>query len=186
MGDIFLLMCYDYKRKILKEMLMDSHVQFRKATKKDLNYVADLATILENAEIPFDSNIKPGYYQTKIGRKYLLKDIRDKKKIFLVATINNQVIGFIDGYIYNKKEEYIDSFGYLNRVSVSNQFQKRGIGSALIQEFTNHVLKQGAKYIKLNAFEKNTPAVTLYQKLGFQEYSIYYAKEIKQKSLPNK
>ena len=33
-------------------------------------------------------------------------------------------------------------------------------------------------YLKLNAFEKNLPAIALYEKLGFEEYSIYYMKKI--------
>ncbi len=42
----------------------------------------------------------------------------------------------------------------------------------------NIVKKKGAKYVKLNAFESNIPAVSLYKKEGFEKYSVYYMKKI--------
>ena len=44
----------------------------------------------------------------------------------------------------------------------------------------SHKIVKGkdAKFIKLNAFEDNVPAIDLYKKAGFKEYSIYYMKPI--------
>ena len=67
---------------------------------------------------------------------------------------------------------------YLDCLCVDKASRKQGIGKKLIDEFSSIVKKKGTKYVKLNAFENNTPAVSLYKKEGFEEYSIYYMKKI--------
>lgn len=67
---------------------------------------------------------------------------------------------------------------YLDCLCVDKVSRKQGVGKKLIDEFSSIVKKKGAKYVKLNAFENNTPAVNLYKKEGFEEYSIYYMKKI--------
>ena len=48
----------------------------------------------------------------------------------------------------------------------------------LFTGFENKAYNQGAKYIKLLAFPKNTPVINFYKKHGLMEYSVYYQKEI--------
>ena len=55
---------------------------------------------------------------------------------------------------------------------------KQGIGSALLQEFSQAARVQGAKRIFLEVRESNSPARGLYEKLGFTrdgERSAYYS-----------
>ena len=52
------------------------------------------------------------------------------------------------------------------------------IATELIQEFSNKSKEKGAMYIKLYAFEKNSNAIKLYNKLGFVESTILYNKKI--------
>lgn len=150
----------------------------RKANEKDLKRIVELSSQLYKAEQPFDKNLKDGYYETKKGIKRLLKDIKDKKRIFLVAINDNIVIGYVDGYIYDKEEIYIEKIAYLDRIIVDEKYKGNGIATKLIDEFSNHLKKENVKFIKLNAFEENKPAIALYEKMGFYEYSIFYMKKL--------
>lgn len=150
----------------------------RKAKKNDFAAIVELAVQLYKTEQPFDNNIKDGYYHTDKGKSELLKKIRSRKTIFLVATINNNIVGYITGYIYERDEVYINKVAYLDQICVDINYKSKGIGTRLIDEFSNVVKKKKVKYIKLNAFEKNTPAVNLYNKMGFNEYSIFYIKKL--------
>ncbi len=150
----------------------------RKATKKDFDSILNLANQLYKTEQPFDKNIKDGYYQTETGKKELLKAIQSRKKIFLVATIENSIVGYINGFLYDKEDVYIKKVAYLDQISVDNNYRHKGIGTKLIDAFTAKVKEKGAKYIKLNAFENNEPAIHLYSKKGFDKYSIFYMKKI--------
>jgi ribosomal protein S18 acetylase RimI-like enzyme len=154
-------------------------VHIRKATKKDLIDVVELASQLYETEQQFDSNIRDGYYKTKEGRKELLKDIKNKERIFLIAIYKNDICGFIDGYIYNKEKVYKEKVAYLDRISVDNDYKGKGIGTNLIEAFEREVKIKEAKFIKLNAFHNNIPATSFYKKTGFYDYSTFYMKKIK-------
>lgn len=67
---------------------------------------------------------------------------------------------------------------YLDHLYVDEKYRNNEVGSKLIEEFSKASKKKSAKYIKLNAFENNIPAVSLYNKHGFENYSIYYMKKI--------
>lgn len=154
-------------------------VNIRKAKKADFDKILKLAKELHEAELPFDKNLNKNYYDNKKEIKDLKKSILSRKKVFLVADSNNDVIAYINGYLLDKEEAYIQKVAYLDNLCVSEEYRKQGIGKMLIDEFTKIMKEKGAKFIKLNAFENNIPAVSLYKKENFKEYSIYYMKEIK-------
>lgn len=153
-------------------------IEIRKAHKKDIDSIANLANELYETEIHFDTNLKAVYYKTKTGKKQLLKYIKDKKKLVLVAMINGNIVAFANGYIYDKEEMYKKKVAYLDSISVSKDYKRNGIGTKLIDEFTNIIKEKGCSYIKLNAFRNNLPAVELYKKKNFEEYSVFYMKKI--------
>ena len=149
----------------------------RKVTIEDYDKVVDLYKQLYDAERIFDNNLKKSYEIDEKQEKIIKKRIKSRKEIFLVAEIENKIVGLIDGYlidsIYHKEK-----VAYLDHLCVDKKYRNREIGTRLIKEFDNKAKKRGAKFIKLNAFENNIKAVNLYKKLGFKEYSIYYMKEI--------
>jgi len=83
----------------------------------------------------------------------------------------------IDGHII-ESIYYKEKISYLNHLCVDEKYRNNEVGSKLIEEFSKISKNKGAKYIKLNVFEKNIPAFNLYKKLGFESYSIFYMKKI--------
>lgn len=153
----------------------------RKAKKSDIEDIIKLADQLRKTEAPLDKtkNIKDDSYLSDIYIEKELKYIASRKKMFFVAEIDKRIVGYVNGYIVeNSSVYYKEPVAYLDCLCVDEAVRKQGIGKKLIDEFSNVVKKKGAKYIKLNAFENNTPAVSLYKKEGFEEYSIYYMKKI--------
>lgn len=153
----------------------------RKAKKSDIDDIIRLADQLRKTEAPLDKtkNIKEDSYLSDIYIEKELKYISSRKKIFLVAEIDKKIIGYVNGYIVENPDIYYrEPVAYLDCLCVDKVSRKQGIGKKLIDEFSSIVKKKGAKYVKLNAFENNTPAVNLYKKEGFEEYSIYYMKKI--------
>lgn len=153
----------------------------RKAKKSDIEDIIRLADQLRKTEAPLDKikNIKEDSYLSDVYREKELKYISSRKKIFLVAEIDKKIIGYVNGYIVENSDIYYrDPVAYLDCLCVDKVSRKQGVGKKLIDEFSSIVKKKGAKYVKLNAFENNTPAVNLYKKEGFEEYSIYYMKKI--------
>ena len=150
----------------------------RKAKLNDFDAIFDLRKQLWKAELPFDTNLKKDYYETEEAKKELLKAIRARKNIFLVAEENQKILGIVDGCMDSNCKYYNEKVGYLDHLCVDKNHRKQGIGKLLMDAFVEKMKEQGAKFIKINAFRKNEPAVSLYEKEGYQEYSVYYTKKI--------
>lgn len=94
-----------------------------------------------------------------------------------MAAEDAKIIGLVDGYILDNSH-HIEKVGYLDHVCINKKYRNQGIAQKLIEEFANKMKDKNVRYIKLNAFEKNFPAINLYKKLGFEEYSRYYIKKL--------
>lgn len=86
------------------------NVIIRKAKKEDLDDIIILAKQLWDTEKVFDSNLVDDYYGTKKGYEELLKDIKSLKSIFLVASYNEKIVGFVDGYPLKNDGVYKKNF----------------------------------------------------------------------------
>ena len=83
-----------------------------------------------------------------------------KNTIFLVAEINNTVVGFLSS-IYNSKN------ARLLMLAVHPFYRRRGIGSELMDSFLQLCISKGIKRITLEVRPSNTDAITFYRKRGF-------------------
>lgn len=70
--------------------------------------------------------------------------------------------------------------GVATRVYVLPEFQRKGIGTALMSEIERMAKEHGAKEIHIWTDPKATWAVSFYKKLGYQEIepAIHYGNEI--------
>ena len=121
----------------------------RKLRKADINKVAD---------IWLDTNIKAHYF---IPAQYWKRNFGLVKELLLQATV----------YVYEDKQEIQGFIGlsdeYIEGVFVSAEMQSQGIGKILL----NYVKGKRNKLI-LNVYQKNTRAISFYQREGFEiQYS---------------
>lgn len=91
---------------------------------------------------------------------------------FVVAQENGEIVG----YAMCRIERNIPSFrfmgltkkGHLISIAVLPKYQHQGIGQALMQEIMKAMVGYEAKECYLEVRVTNTPAISLYKKLGFQ------------------
>lgn len=152
-------------------------MDIRKVNINDYNGVINLYKQLYDAEKVFDDNLARTYKVDENEEKKIKKRIKSRKEIFLVAELDDKIVGLIDGYII-ESIHFKENVAYLDHLCVDEKYRNNDIGSKLIEEFSKISKTKGAKYIKLNAFENNEPAVNLYNKQGFEKYSIFYMKKI--------
>jgi RimJ/RimL family protein N-acetyltransferase len=97
----------------------------------------------------------------------VMKDMKDGKFIKILAVDNDRIIAAVDGIQLRGRMSHLCSLG----ISISKDFRGEGLGSILIEELFEQAQKYlGAKQITLTCFVTNTPAISLYKKMGFQEY----------------
>jgi len=71
-----------------------------------------------------------------------------------------------------------DRHCHIFMVYVMPKHRRRGIGSALVRHAENWARKRGDRQITLQVFLQNQPAVNLYEKLGYQPYSLMMQKNL--------
>ena len=121
----------------------------RELRKVDINKVA---------EIWLDTNIKTHYF---ISAQYWKSNFELVKELLLQATV----------YVYEDKQEIQGFIGlsneYIEGIFVSAEMQSQGIGKILL----NYV-KGKRNILILNVYQKNTRAISFYQREGFEiQYS---------------
>ena len=121
----------------------------RELRKEDINKVAD---------IWLDTNIKAHSF---IPAQYWKSNFELVKELLLQATV----------YVYEDKQEIQGFIGlsneYIEGIFVSAEMQSQGIGKILL----NYVKGKRNKLI-LNVYQKNTRAISFYQREGFEiQYS---------------
>jgi len=149
----------------------------RKYKRSDFENVFKLYLALDDSEDKFDSNLVPSKKILEEDRKEVMKRLNKRSTICLIAENDGVICWVIDGYII-ESIYYKEKVSYLDHLYVIDKYRRKKVGQSLIEEFTKIAQQKNAKYLKLNAFENNIPAVNLYKKLGFEEYSIYYSKKI--------
>jgi len=58
--------------------------------------------------------------------------------------------------------------GHITTIAVRKDYQRQHIGEAIITKIIEDCYKNGIKYLTLEVRESNQPAISLYQKYGFQ------------------
>ena len=121
----------------------------RELRKTDINIVAD---------IWLDTNIKAHYF---IPAQYWKGNLELVKELLLQATV----------YVYEDNYEIQGFIGmngeYIEGIFVSEAMQSQGIGKILL----NYVKDTRSKLL-LNVYQKNIPAISFYQREGFEiQYS---------------
>ena len=100
---------------------------------------------------------------------------------FLVAEINNKHVGYIMcktefGFSNFKKLGFVKK-GHVVSIAVLDEYRRKGIGNALVEESVNGVKIRNCDEFYLEVRCSNIAAVRLYEKLGFairQQLNAYY------------
>ena len=77
-----------------------------------------------------------------------------------------RIVALVAGYT----ENVTDNMAYISLVATVADAQGRGVGKRLTREFVSVAADKGLDAVHLYAVPTNTPAVSMYKKLGFEEW----------------
>ena len=109
-------------------------------------------------------NIEKSHNIKILSREILENDLKKDSNYYLVATLNNTLIGYI-GLSY-----VLDTADIISIV-VKKDYTKKGIASLLLSEIISFCYKKEIKDIFLEVRKSNSPAQALYNKFGFFKIS---------------
>jgi len=116
------------------------------------------------------------YPTDKILRKEFNESISSDKNLILFAKENKEMIGYIQ---CNYTKNPYSKLGYIDDLFVLKKFRRKGIATKLIVEFTKILKKKGYKKLQMSVNTRNTNAISLYKKLGFEIFHYGLRKEWK-------
>lgn len=106
-----------------------------------------------------------------------LPDGIDTENHFIMNIINDkdEKIGIM-WYGAKGKPDSVEAFIY--DFSISEEFRGKGYGKKTLNLVEHEAKRQNFKKISLHVFGHNKRALNLYEKMGFEAYSIHMSKEI--------
>lgn len=122
----------------------------------------------ELGDVPFCSEVEASQENSTFSEHDFRNSIIDPNVIYLVAEQNQQVIGFILGFIVptRRREATIHS------TMTHRQYSQKGIGSSLVRKFAEHAFEQG---VELIFAEVEDGPDKFYEKCGFKKVGVWYS-----------
>lgn len=144
-------------------------IVFRSPTKNDLKAIYQFAKAIEaeNTFILLNPDEPITLKEEKVFFQSLLQAIRVKKKIYLCAIYQNNIIGSCGIAKSGRRQGHIGIFG----ISLLKPYRSESIGSQLAKTAINLAKKQlNVTQISLECFANNIIGLNLYKKLGFKTF----------------
>lgn len=89
-----------------------------------------------------------------------IRQFLEQMRHFLVATVDDRVVGYICGTEYGK-------VGHIVRLAVHAEAQRQGIGTRLLRDVLARMSEDGVRALTLNTQRDNLVSQAFYRKLGF-------------------
>lgn len=90
----------------------------------------------------------------------ITSELNNRLSYWLIAEDDGVVVGYIGS------QTVLDAADIMN-LAVSPNHRQQGIGQALIQKLVSHLQQSGVIALLLEVRITNTPAIALYEKMGF-------------------
>ena len=151
----------------------------RKASIKDFEALKEIKLLSKKEELKYSPTLKQIVKNKENYFSYLKKDLSHNNRAVFIALDNKKVVGMILAQSF--KPLPISKFqkkGYISNLYVLNGYRKKGIGKKLVNYVLRWLKKKNVSHITLEIHVDNKPALKLYHKLGFKDYTIKLAKEI--------
>ncbi|QYA45731.1 GNAT family N-acetyltransferase [Macrococcoides bohemicum] len=144
------------------------NLDIRIANINDINSIYKIDDEIFNSESYFISTLEEWYAEDKNKYKEnLLTKICDPQSQFLVATMNNVVIGYIVAYRSNRmRTQHNRSI----TMGLTSHSRGKGIGKQLLKEIISWAINNDyVENLCLGVLSTNINAIKLYQSCGFVE-----------------
>lgn len=136
----------------------------RRANLDDVKNCNNFLTLLIRDEKNYDKNINENCKVNIFYENF----ISNENNCILIAQVEDDIVGYLYGFIKNNGDTYIDLVAQLDAMFIDESFRKYGIGTSLINEFKKWSIEHKVKQIELQVCNENDKAISLYKKNGFK------------------
>ena len=115
----------------------------------------------EIRHVPEIARLEKEIFSDPWSEKSLTDTLSGNNSLFLVCEKDGEVAGYVVCYVV------YDEAAIAN-VAVSPKYRRQGIAEAIISELQRRVRQRDCLTVTLEVRVSNTPAISLYEKLGFK------------------
>ena len=163
-------------------------MKIRKATGKDVDGIYELFLEMIKSEdaasrksgISLMTLRKKDKNFEKNARKELLREIRAKNSLYLVAEDKGKLTAYAYGFVPKNDDPFFSKsiVGYFSAILVTKKYRRKGLAKKLKVEMENWFKKKKCDFIYLEVFAEN-PASKLYKKWGYKVTTQKMFKKVK-------
>jgi RimJ/RimL family protein N-acetyltransferase len=154
--------------KVIKKITSKrgNQVIFRTPKMDDLEGITEMmnSIILEDDFILMNELIK--LEEEKIWLKNTIKKNKTGKSLYFLAENEGEIVGSVHVEGGRGRVSHVGTIG----IAVKNGFREEGIGTELLKTIITKAQDMNLKTLKLEVYETNKRAHSLYLKLGFKEF----------------
>lgn len=152
----------------------------RNATLDDLQKVQKLnLKLFEKEHKEYDSLLNLDWTFGKEGTKYYQDRISKDDGCVIVASINNEIVGYLCGGL-TEAEVYrnLPVVAELENTFVLDEFRSKGIGKQLYNKFIEWCKTKNVGKMRVEASAKNELAINFYRNNKFKDYTLVLESEL--------
>jgi ribosomal protein S18 acetylase RimI-like enzyme len=160
-------------------------MKIRKIKKEEINLLWNFEK--ENRE--YDKKILGEkfwpFYPSKINEnekeswlEEVKKSFEDENANILVVEIDRKIIGYSLAYAYFLEHLKSKKAGYIEEFFLTEKFRGKGISTKLMNESIKWFKEKKVEFVSLRVFSKNKNVAGIYEKFGFEQFSIDMKKKI--------
>lgn len=116
---------------------------------------------ISEADIPSILNLEKQINSAPWSEQAFRNELGHPHGVFKVAKLDNKIIGY--GGVWLVIDE-----AHITTVAVAEEFRKRGIGKEIVRQLLEEARQRGMTCSTLEVRASNTPAIKLYENLGFK------------------
>ena len=123
----------------------------------------------------FHRDIDPFFTRNKKGHtyfeKYTTEQIEADDAYVVVCLDKGEVVGFAIAFIYVYPPLFLEkTCGFISDIAVTNEYQRKGIGSTLLERVFTWFAARGIKRVELRVASQNQIGYAFWKKHGFTDY----------------
>lgn len=153
------------------------NIEIIKATSNDVSKANEFLTRLIRDEKQYDSNINEKF----VMNYYYEPVVRNSSKCLLIAKNDNEVTGYLYGYLIDNGDTVLNKVSRLDALFVDEASRGLKIASRLIEKFKQWSIDKGCRYIEVSVCNSNILACELYDKHGFKDVKKIMSLDLEEK-----
>ena len=118
--------------------------------------------LMDEAHVQAVAQLEKVCFSDPWSENSIASEVKNPLSLWVVAMDGQTLVGYVGS-------QTVLGWADMMNLAVAPQYRRRGIGEELVKQLIDRLLKNDVSCLTLEVRVSNTPAVALYEKLGFVE-----------------